>query len=349
MLLSMIELEESLLAHRIKHHGNKGESAFDAVHEAIDEAFLVAKLKYACASINESRIRNREFPQKIVQDARQLLTMFGPCTSTVGQAYAGVFDLLSLPNSQLARFQAGFEFVARHRTRLETPEQLDLLNFIQNLCLRRIDLGDRTFELIAAKLYRYLLELDQFGNSGPIHPRTFKNIISLHARVQQFDFCESFIDKYGSCLPDSDRSFVVRYGMALLKFYRKEFKASAQEFRVLIDEAPKDLYWGFECRNLLMKSLFMHYHDLNMAEHDELQRLLESFRMYVNRNSSLSPSRKKSYYNFIHYFRIILRFKEGEKYSPEAIQKTIGQVEKEEFITHKNWILDVLLEFQKSR
>jgi len=80
-------------------------------------------------------------------------------------------------------------------------------------------------------------------------------------------------------------------------------------------------------------------------ELNELQPLLDSIRMFVRRNATLSDSRKKSYVNFYGYFRQLVRMKEEPIDDREKLEEMKIALEQEEFITHKNWLRDVLEEF----
>ncbi len=338
-------LEKAMLPYRVRHPKFQIASAFGEVGARLDEAFLVSKLRFASASVNEARIRNLAFPAQLVTQTQQLRDLLGPCQTVIGQAYEYVFQLSSEPIPPFELFQSSIQFIQRQKEQITAQEQFDLLHFIQNLCLREVDRGHRPFVRLAADLYRYLLEEGVLTGSGTLHPRIFKNILSLHARMGEFGYCAEFVEQHGNKLPPEERSFILRYGAALIQFYQKDHLHSAAGFRSLIAETPKDLYWGFECRNLLMKSLFLRFESLSFEELDELQRLLDSFRMFVRRNATLSDSRKKSYDNFYGYFRQLVRMKEEQIEDPEKLEEMKEALEQEEFITHKNWLRGVLEEF----
>ena len=106
-----------------------------------------------------------------------------------------------------------------------------------------------------------------------------------------------------------------------------------------MQEDSEDYYWGFESRNMLLKSLYHRFDDLGLEEHEELLRLVESFRMYIRQNFRLSEFHKKSYLNFIRYFASILKF-EDQLPSNRLLEELRQEIQDQQFLTHKAWLLD---------
>ena len=193
-------------------------------------------------------------------------------------------------------------------------------------------------------IYEHLINGDLILVNGVIPARTFKNIVSMNCKLNKFEWCLDFIETYKKGLPSEDQELLPQYCQGLVNFYSGNYLDSTAIFKAFIKNHHEDHFLGFESRNLLLKSFFHRFEQLDAQEYEELQRMIESFRMNVQRNNKLSQFHIKSYFNFLHYFKILLRHIEinGSKQPfPQDLQK---EIEALEFVTNKNWLLDVIKE-----
>ncbi len=319
------------------------QSNFQHIHDLGDLAYVTGKMRYLCASINEAAILNLPPPTAQVDALTPLITQCKADFPPFSQAFFLVLKLLSDSAPPPADFEHLLDYLRLHGPAINQDDLFDLYNYVLNAIYGRIDIGERVFVELAATTYASMLAHGLLTLNGVMHPRIFKNIVSINCKLQRFGWCETFIRDHQHFLKGEDALLLPRYCSGLVQFYAGDHRSSAAAFREIMLEDPEDYYWGFESRNLLLKSLFHRFDELSLEEHEELLRLVESFRMYIRRNTRLSDFHKKSYLNFIRYFASILKFKD-QMPAPEVVESLLEEIQTQQFVTHKAWLMGCLRE-----
>jgi len=73
-----------------------------------------------------------------------------------------------------------------------------------------------------------------------------------------------------------------------------------------------------------------------MEESDPLYSLIEAFYAYLRRNKSISKYQMKSYSNFLHYAKRLLKYRYRRK---EFVEKLKPEIELKEAVANKTWLL----------
>ena len=338
-----ITLEHFALPIRIGQSPKVAKGHFQDVLQLTDLAYVTTKMKYLCASLNEASILNLPPPTDAVDHLLPLAMRHREEFAPYSEAYFLVLGILQEAGQAPEAFQKVLNYLFQHHADISQEDLFDLYNYLLNVIYRRIDIGERNFVSLAGATYDSMLELGLLTMNGKMHSRIFKNIVSINCKLQRFAWCETFIQEYQHFLEGENAHLLPRYCSGLVQFYAGDHLSSAATFRQIMQQDPEDYYWGFESRNLLLKSLFHRFERLDVDEHEELLRLVESFRMYIRRNFRLSDFRKKSYLNFIRYFSTILKFKDQVP-SPEVLESLHQEIQTQQFVTHKAWLLARLKE-----
>jgi hypothetical protein len=333
-------LEEFTIAVRISGGAKISGSFFEEMHVMIDQNYILMKLKYLCASVNEASILNQPFPNEAIDAMKAVMKSQTRALPPYGQAYWKIFCLLEDSAQPFERYQDTYEFLKRHQATLSKEDNFDLFNYLLNLSYVRLDLGEPHFLEFVVEMYDLLIEVKLLTMDGILPSRTFKNIVSLNCRLQRYGWCLQFIDAFQKHLQVEDQSLLPSYCQGLVHFYSQNHVESALIFRDIINRDPDDHLLGFESRNLLLKSYFHRFQDLTLEEYEDLHRLIDSFRMYVRRNNKLSEFHHKSYLNFVHYFNLMVRHLEEHGHSKSYPKTLHTQIKNLKFITNKKWLLD---------
>ncbi|HJW28473.1 MAG TPA: hypothetical protein VJ508_04395, partial [Saprospiraceae bacterium] len=113
-------------------------------------------------------------------------------------------------------------------------------------------------------------------------------------------------------------------------FYKKEYSKVISQ---LSQVEYEDITYNLNSKTLLMASYF------ELDEIEALNSLLDTFRVYLNRNKSIPQVRRKHYLNTISIVRKLARIKHGDKKEIERLEK---EIETTQGIVSKNWILEKL-------
>lgn len=340
LLFRKMELEHFFVQSQVSGPSKPGQSIFEEIQARLGQATATAHFKYLCARLNEAQLVN--LPPPDLSSFASLPLPAEEDLPLLGKAYRQVLELLpsNSPDPEIIRNLA-FQLKERAQE-IVREDLLDLFNYFLNICYRRINLGEKPFESLGASLFRDMLDLNLIPWKGQIPPRLFKNIVSLNCRLTNYAWTLEFIDRYAPALPSPEDQFLAGYCRGLVHFYSGNHHESATIFRRIMQEDHQDQFWGFESRNLLLKSLFQRYDDLSMQEHEELLRLIDSFRMYTRRNKRLSRFHQKCYLNFIQVFNSLVRLEEASDSSHGALEELWKEIDQEELITHKEWLLAVI-------
>lgn len=341
-LRSMLDLEHHAIKSRISAGVPVPGSHFEEMHRLLDQHYLLGKLKYCCAAINEAQLLQLSFPLALAQQVQEILARHTQALSGWGRAYQAIFHLQMDPAQPLDRYESVLALLVAEAPGISHEDNFDLFNFLLNLCYRRMDVGDAGFEALVARIYLQVVEDELLAVDGQIHPRSFKNIVSIHCRQGHFAWCRTFIQQHKAFLPTEDQHIVPLYCTGLVHFYEGDHAQAARLLKEIIRLDPDDHFLSFESRNLVLKSYFLRYADLTLAEHEDLFKMVDAFRMYARRNSKLDDFHRRSYLNFIHHFSQLLRhLDEKAGPFPEAWRKNI---EAEKMITNKSWLLSLFKE-----
>lgn len=336
-LRSMIDLEHRAITARIGAGVQAAGSHFTEMHHLLDQHYLLSKLKYCCASLNEAFLLKLAFPTLLVHQVQEVLNRHTAPLPPIIRAYAAVWGLQREPIQDLDRFAAAVTLLEEVAPSVEQEDALDLFNFVLNLCYRHMDVGSPGFDGLAGRIYRILARFGLLAYDGEINTRMFKNVVSIHSRQGLFDWCHTFIAEYKGLLPKEDRVYMPTFCLGLVQYYQGEYLAAVKAFKEVIRFNPEDYFFNLESRTLLLKSYFLRYATLSSSEQEELYKLLDAFRMYVRRNPQMGEFHRKSYLAFTQHFgRLLRHLEEKGGPFPDHLRKAI---ESEKMITNKAWLL----------
>jgi hypothetical protein len=177
-----------------------------------------------------------------------------------------------------------------------------------------------------------LIETGIILNKGVIVPWDYKNITSVGLRVGEYIWVEKFIKNYNGNLPKDYQKNALTYNLAILNFHKKEYD---EVITLLRDMTYRDVFDALQGRWLLLKT----YYELD--ESDALDALIDSFRIFLRRNKSISKSYQKMYMNAIKFLQRIIKIPYESKASAEKLQIQIKDCQP---IAERRWLLTKLEE-----
>jgi hypothetical protein len=221
-------------------------------------------------------------------------------------------------------------YIRSHIHLFPESEAKEIIDSALNYCINRMNAGNEEFVREAFELYQESLENKLLFVNKIITPWSFKNIVTIGLRLKEFNWVENFIYTYSENLNERYRNNAVTFNLAQLYFYQKEYaKVISQLSQVEYDE----LTYNLNSKTLLMAS----YYELD--EMEALSSLLETFRVYLNRNKELPAARRVHYINTLNIVRKLAKIKSSDNASVDKLEK---EIESTQGIVSKNWILDKL-------
>ncbi len=202
--------------------------------------------------------------------------------------------------------------------------------FAINHCIKRINSGEITYIRETFELYLFGLEQHILVQTGKFLSRhTFKNIIALALRLQEFDWAKTFIEEAPRWLEPPYLKAQVDYNTAKLHFTLQQFD---QAMLLLQQVDFDDIFMNMDAKVMLLK---MYYRTQNT---EALEALLNSFDVFLHRKKILSYHRD-NYRNIVRLMRKLVYtpvFDEKGKVQLK-IQITTAQP-----LTERAWFLEQL-------
>ncbi|HHG83871.1 MAG TPA: hypothetical protein ENJ82_03905, partial [Bacteroidetes bacterium] len=289
---------------------------FHHLHELLDRYYALQKLKLLSATANIRKIFKHEAgdPGHVFWETlRHSGTDIG--LPTLARGY---FLCIRMMEGEAGEtwFQELLQLLGENAAAFREPEAMELYGYALNFCICNSNQGKLEYLQHASALYRQLLDNKLILEKGELWPQQFKNIVALHCRLGEVDWVSQFIAEYAPFLPVQSRKNDLMYNEAILSFYRGAYAPAIRQFKDIIAHLTDDVFYGIDARVYLWKSYFEMYADLSMAEVDDMHRLYDSFRLFIERNDKIAVAHKQHYRNFIREFK---RFMEILRLKPIAV------------------------------
>lgn len=299
----------------------------------LDCFFLSLKLKNYCDAINYKNILNINISigmiEELLEIAKQDVYQSVPA---VGIYYQILLTLTERENE--THFFNLKQLLNDNNFRFQQQEMRNMYIFAQNYCIKKINTGNAKYYRELFDIYKTLIETQIILNKGIIVPWDYKNITSVGLRVGEFKWVEKFIKNYNQHLPKDHQKNALVYNLAILHFYKKDYN---EVITLLRDMVYKDVFDALQGRWLLLKT----YYELD--EFDAMDALIDSFRIFLRRNKSISKGYQKMYMNAIKFLQKIMKIPYENKNSAEKLYTQIKECTP---IAERRWLLQKLQEIR---
>jgi hypothetical protein len=179
------------------------------------------------------------------------------------------------------------------------------------------------------------LTKDIILQNNQLSPTTYRNIVPIALRVSEFTWAENFIHDYAPYVDEKYRNNAVEFSLARLEFYRRNFdKVLRHLHRVTYD----DVWYNLNVKSIMILA----YYELD--EYDALESLLQSFRMYIKREKSLSEDRKNHYLNLIRFTGILMKLSGRDQ---DKLKKLKEEATAAKGVVSKPWLMEKIDELIK--
>ncbi len=207
-------------------------------------------------------------------------------------------------------------------------EQKDIYATLLSYCINKTNKNNEEFYGEVFELYKQGLENLILIHDNKISVSDFRNIAIVALRVEKHEWAENFIYDYAPMMEDKYRNNAVEFSLARVEFYRKNFgKVLEHLYRVNYE----DVWYNINAKTLQIAA----YYELD--ELDALESLLQSFRMFIKREKSLSVARKNHYLNLIKYTQALIKIPFKDKVK---LLKLKDEISATQGIVSKPWLLE---------
>lgn len=304
----------------------------DHLQAAIDHlgnSFLIRMLKHIIHAFNREAILGTSPELYWLGQVMDYVQRNQARLPGVVVGYYTLYQVLDQPDSA-ALFNEMRSLLQTRSDDFSKVEALNLYTGTINFAARRLNDGEQLFLEEIYQLYREMLDRELLLDKDKISSWHFKNIVNVALRSAHFDWVETFIDEYeGRVTPDYNRNaFFFNRGM--LHFYKQEFEVAERNFHRVL-EGFKDVFYGINARAYLLQ---IFYETSNITG---LESLAHSFRMFLDRNRSISPTKRRQNIEFILHLRKLVNLPLNDREKFEKLRNEIQ--EKAEKGMGSTWLL----------
>jgi hypothetical protein len=301
----------------------------------MDYFFLSLKLKNYCDAINYKNILNIDISIGMIEELLEIVKLDKYQAIPAIAIYYQIL-LTLLYREDEVHFYKLKKLLNENNFKFQQQEMRNMYIFAQNYCIKKINSGDAKYYKELFDIYKTLIETKIILNKGVIVPWDYKNITSVGLRVGEYKWVEKFINDYNQYLPKDYKNNAYTYNLAILHFYKKDYN---EVIFLLRDMTYKDVFDALQGRWLLLKTYY------ELGEDDALDALIDSFRIFLRRNKSISKSYQKMYMNAIKFLQKIMKIPYEGRAAAEKLEVQIKECTP---IAERRWLLQKLEEIRRT-
>lgn len=309
---------------------------FDYLESAdyqLDSFYISQKLKHHCDALGYNNFLSKEiniyFFTSFLSDIEN--TDFRKEPSI--KAYLLVSKMLLNPENE-SFFHELKSFLLKNQDEFLKNELTILYTHLINYCIdKKINVGKPIFYKNLFEIYKDTLDKEIIFISNEIAFNHYKNIITIGLHIKEFEWVEEFIQIYAPKLPKAHQDNALIYNLAQVSFSKKDYQ---KVIELLREVEYKNLIYALGGKLMLLKT----YYELD--EIAALDSLIDSFRIYLRRNRTISKDVRQQYMNVLKFVKKLSGLAPYDKAGLEKVTKEIHECKA---LADKNWILEKVGEF----
>lgn len=218
-----------------------------------------------------------------------------------------------------------------------TIQELDTFYiYLKNYCIDiKINNGNYEYFFELFEIFKILIQKEIILKNGSISQQSYKNIITVGLYTKEYQWTEQFIQNYTSKLPAEHRENALNYNLAKVYFSQEKYNKVIEQLRTV---EYKNHVYALGGKLILLKTYY------ELKEYQALDSLIDSFRIYIRRNTLIAREVKQSYLNMIRFVKKLSGIMPG---ATKELEKTRLQIEKCKALAGKKWVLEKLEELEK--
>ncbi len=314
----------------------------EAKQQALDQFYVLEKLRDAVEMQVRRQILKGDYSARLLdallQEVRENEADFRGAPAI--QVYFHLYEMMAKPS--LENYQVALEVFQQNEACFGNEEIGAIYNYLQNLCISRINRNEAAFLRENFRLYRAQLDRGLLSEDGYLVEWHYKNIVTTALRLGEVRWVKSFIEEYRAQLAPTSADNAYRFNLAA--YYHKVGQYD-QVLELLTQVEYSDLRYNLGAKALLLRT----YYELD--EYEALNALVESFRQYLHRNRLMADVRRGGYYHLFRFTRRAASIRASFGYTPQsktkqAIERLRREMDKAEAIFNRSWLeekLDALM------
>ena len=321
--LNDYEFQKDLFDYTNQHERSE-HTNFDAMQAALDNYYLVNKLRLACVALYHSRIFKVNYNINLLNEVIQYVNNI-PNREPLIDTYYNVLMTLMFPEKE-EYFRDLQDKISLNTPHFIWSDGNEIYLFAINYGAGKLNQGKSEYRRDVFNLYKNGIELGFLLENNMIVPYNFKNVVTLGIHLKELEWVEKFIHEYQHKLEEKQRQGTVDFNLAMLYYTKKDYRKAQ---RLLASFEVDDLLITLNAKFLLIKIY------VEEGEFDLLDTHLTTMRVYLNRKEILGYH-KEVYKNVIHFTKKINRI---NPYTKVEKEKLIIEIKETKALADKEWFI----------
>lgn len=290
---------------------------YENIMNNLDQFYFTEKVKIYSNILSRKRMATYDykinFTEEVLKYISENLDKVAPNVEIYFRIYLTYSDIDNTDNYRILK-----GLLSKASPDLLKEEAYHIYMQLVNYCVKIVRSGNNDFVSEMFDLYKEMIIKELIYENGILDPLLFKNIISVSARLKEFEWAENFIVTNKEKLPESQRENMVTFNLSMLSFMQKKYD---KVITLLRDVEYSDISLSLQSKTMLL----MTYYDTD--ELDPLDFLLESFRVYLNRHKEIPKHRVDYHKNLIKFTKKLTKVIPGDKAAVVKIKQEIEETE----------------------
>jgi hypothetical protein len=286
--------------------------------------FVLDTLYYACETINHQQLYKSTYNIPLLDTILQNIKAGQYHEIPAIQLYYHSYMTLSAKNAE-EHFNILRTLLTENYGTLPHKEIKNLYLLALNYCIKQLNSGVEKYVQIAFELLQYGLTYNILIEFGKLNHFTYKNIVSIALRLNEFEWVTNFIKVY---TPKIDVEYQANYKLfaqSKLLFAQQKYDDCMQ---LLAQVEFDDLFLNMNAKSMLLKIYY------EQGYWEALDALIVSFKRFLQRKSIVSYQRT-IYTNMLFFTEKLITL---NKFNKEEKEKLRTEIEQTTPLTEKPWL-----------
>lgn len=291
----------------------------------------VRVLKFYSKHLNNRKYIRGETGFKLLDDLVKLFHESGRINNPLARIYYNILQL-QLDANEIDHYFSLKDLLFKNENILDKDELRGFFIFMHNYCYEKADTGNLDFVKERYDIMKQFLVKGYCFVNGVMKGEFFSSMILSALMLGKIGQAEDFYIKYKETVPSSNRLSLLNFTMANILLHKKEYNKA-------IDLLGK-IEYNDHFDNIRTRTLYiMIYFELNMF--DVLKYQADTFRRYLNNNSSITPYIRNRGNNFLRQTLQIV------KYRKKLVKEILIPGFESKAVMNRPWLLKKIEEAKK--
>ncbi|MFZ1495588.1 MAG: hypothetical protein WAS72_00945 [Saprospiraceae bacterium] len=306
----------------LRQRVHKLDSKLQLAADSFDTYYISQKLKYIGEMLDRQKSVSAKYSIQLLGELKTYLADRDFTATPSINIYYHLLLTLTTPDSVTHFFNLK-KLVEQHTHQLSDEENKRLYSHLLNYTIQKIREGENSFLEECLQLYKRGIATQMLYENGILSHWTYKNMVKLGLRLEQFDWVEQFILEYNTHLKDDLRQNALDFNLAEYYYYKRDLDNALTHLNRV---EFTDVFYTLDAKTMLAKIFY------ETEAQDTLQALIASFKIYLKRNPFISKNAQAPYQNFL---KLLTQLAKRDKHQKKEL---LDEINNTKFLAERSWL-----------